>query len=201
MWTENTLKYSHIVQEIALYYHQRFYTVQSLSEQIHYEPYRIWFSCMFLFSLDSSGPSVLFRMYRCPGTKVLHSAYLETFVSWSHVRLPMWCIKFCWDSSVPVILMFVPDEDIAPNSSTYFHPYSPEVRTNRTEQSPSSQVHKFSARQEIPRILWNPKVHYHVRKCPPSLPFLSHSNPIFTSPFHVLNIYFNIILPSTPRSS
>ena len=44
---KNTLMSSDSVQDIALYYRQRFYTVQSLSEQNHYEPYRIWLSCFY----------------------------------------------------------------------------------------------------------------------------------------------------------
>jgi len=36
---------------------------------------------------------------------------------------------------------------------------------------------------------------------PVTFPILSESNPVFASPSFFLTIHFNIMLPSTPRSS
>jgi len=70
-------------------------------------------------------------------------------------------------------------------------------------QSPSWEANRFSASQEIPRILWNPEVHYRSHKRPPPVPILSQLDPAHNPTSHSLNIHLNILLsmPGSPKWS
>jgi len=78
---------------------------------------------------------------------------------------------------------------------TYIHTY---LLTYSMQHSLSWEANRFSVCQEIPRILWNPKVHYRIHKCPPPVPILGQLNSD-SALILLLNIHSNITLPSTPR--
>jgi hypothetical protein len=70
---------------------------------------------------------------------------------------------------------------------TYFLTYFMEL-------SPSWEANRFSTSQEIPHILWYPKVHYRIHNCPPPVSILSHLDLLHTPhPFSWRSIF---MLPS-----
>jgi len=78
------------------------------------------------------------------------------------------------EKSVPALLlynMFKPSELCAKNNYiTYLLTY---LLTYSMEQSPFWEANRSAACQEIPCILWNPKVHYRIHKRPPPVPVLN----------------------------
>jgi len=68
------------------------------------------------------------------------------------------------------------------------------------EQGPSLQDNRFVYGQQIPPILWNLKVYYRTKKCPPSIAILSQVVPIHITTHKFLKIYRNTVFKFTPRS-
>ena len=56
--------------------------------------------------------------------------------------------------------------------------------TSSVEHSPSWEANRSSASHEIPSVLWNLKLHYHIHTSLPPVPVLSQINPNHGLPHH-----------------
>jgi hypothetical protein len=70
-----------------------------------------------------------------------------------------------------------------------------------TEPNPSGEAANCAATQELPSILWNPKVHYRSDKSPPLVSILRQIDSAHIIPTYFSKIHFNIIHPSMFCSS
>ena len=61
--------------------------------------------------------------------------------------------------------------------------------TYSMERSHFWEANRFSASQEISRIVWNPKIRYCIHKRPPPVPILSQLDPVHISISHLLKIH------------
>jgi hypothetical protein len=69
--------------------------------------------------------------------------------------------------------------------------------TNPIEQSTSWEASCHSASQEIPGLLWNPRVHYRVHKSPHAVPILSQMQGCNNStPSHTVSLRSILMLSS-----
>jgi hypothetical protein len=73
-----------------------------------------------------------------------------------------------------------------------FMPHAFVYFTNSMEQSSTWEANSHLASQEIPCLLWNPKIIFRVHKFPPPDPILSHMTAVHTLP---ISLRFILILP------
>jgi hypothetical protein len=128
----------------------------------------------------------------------IHRAAIWTTMSWRHITLQWLQKKFLCKTGGNR-----PPLQEHTNLLTYVLTY---LLAYSREQSPSWETNGFEACQEIPRILWNLKVHYRIHKCPPPVSILSQLSSIHTPhstfwrPVLILSFHLSLGLPN-PKST
>lgn len=74
-----------------------------------------------------------------------------------------------------------------------------EYHVKQYEPSRPISLRTNPAGQEIPCILWNPKLHYSVHKGPPFIPIMSQMSPVHSLPIPFFKIHFDSIVHSILR--
>jgi hypothetical protein len=82
----------------------------------------------------------------------------------------------------PMLFRGATNRQIVAGLQIYQLPLISYLLTHSMEQSPSWEANWFSTSQEIPRVLWNPKVPHRTHKRPPPIPFLSQPISISNCP-------------------
>jgi hypothetical protein len=100
----------------------------------------------------------------------------------------------------PGLTIMIANSFVLTRSIQDWHIFLSYLLTYSMQHSPSWEANRFAASQEIPRILWNPKVLYCIHKCRPLVSILSQLNPVHIPTSHFLKIRLNIFFPSTPGS-
>ena len=74
--------------------------------------------------------------------------------------------------------------------------------THSTEQRSCWEANRFSVNQEIPCILWSPKIHYRIHKYPQPVSILSQIDPVYTPhPASWRSNLISLLLTQTSSSS